>query len=69
MKAAILLIDLLEDYFRDGRLKANRSTLASHINALTSVGRAHHIPIIWVRQVFKNYWRDQYPCLRQNGGD
>jgi len=31
MKAAILLIDLLEEYFQKGRLKANRSTLVSHI--------------------------------------
>jgi hypothetical protein len=44
MKAAIPLIDLLEDYFQEGRLKANRSTLVSHINALTSVGRASHVP-------------------------
>jgi nicotinamidase-related amidase len=65
MKAAILLIDLLEDYFRDGRLKANRSTLASHINALTSVGRAHHIPIIWVRQVFKADLSDAFLWMRK----
>ncbi len=65
MKAAILLIELLEDYFRDGRLKANRSILASHINALTSVGRAHHLPIIWVRQVFKADLSDAFLWMRK----
>jgi nicotinamidase-related amidase len=65
MKAAILLIDLLEDYFQDGRLKANRSTLVSHINALTSVGRASHLPIIWVRQAFKADLSDAFVWMRK----
>src|SRR6266566_2611021 len=65
MKAAILLIDLLEEYFQDGRLKANRSTLISHINALTSVGRASHLPIIWVRQAFKADLSDAFVWMRK----
>jgi nicotinamidase-related amidase len=65
MKVAILLIDLLEDYFQDGRLKANRSTLVSHINALTSVGRASHLPIIWVRQAFKADLSDAFVWMRK----
>ena len=65
MKAAILLIDLLEDYFQDGHLKANRSTLVSHINALTSVGRASHLPIIWVRQAFKADLSDAFVWMRK----
>ena len=65
MKAAILLIDLLEEYFQDGRLKANRSTLISHINALTSVGRASHLPIIWVRQAFKADLSDAFVGMRK----
>jgi hypothetical protein len=44
MKAVILLIDLVEDYFQEGRLKANRCILVSHINALASMGRAAHVP-------------------------
>ena len=65
MKAAILLIDLLEDFFRDGRLKENRSTLVSHVNSLISDGRAHHIPIIWVRQVFKANLSDAFVGMRK----
>jgi nicotinamidase-related amidase len=65
MKAAILLIDLLEDFFQDGRLKVNRSILVSHINALTSVGRRSHIPIIWVRQAFKADLSDAFLGMRK----
>src|SRR2546430_7101471 len=65
MKAAILLIDLLEDYFQYGRLKANRSTLVSHINALTSIGRASHLPISWVRQAFKADLSDAFVWMRK----
>ncbi len=60
-----MIIDVLEDYFRDGRLKENRSALVQHINALTSVGRAHHIPIIWVRQVFKADLSDAFLWMRK----
>src|SRR5207248_37809 len=65
MKAAILLIDLLEDFFQEGRLKANRSTLVSHINDLTAVGRVSHLPIIWVRQAFKADLSDAFLGMRK----
>jgi nicotinamidase-related amidase len=65
MKAAILLIDLLEDYFQEGRLKANRSSLVGHINTLTAVGRASHLPIIWARQAFKADLSDAFLGMRK----
>jgi len=65
MKPAIMLIDVLEDFFREGRLKEDRSTLVKNINALTSVGRAHHIPIIWVRQAFKADLSDAFLGMRK----
>jgi nicotinamidase-related amidase len=65
MKAAILLFDLLEDYFQEGRLKANRSTLVTHVNALTRVGRASHVPIVWIRQAFKADLSDAFLGMRK----
>ena len=66
MKPAILIVDMLEDFFRDGRLKEHRDSLVLHINALTSFARQHSIPVIWVRQEFKSDLSDAFLAMRKH---
>lgn len=67
MKAAVLIIDVLQDSFREGRLKDRRKILAKSINDLVSIGREKNWPIIWVRQEFKNDLSDAFLAMRKSG--
>lgn len=65
MKPAILIIDVLEDFFKEGHLREHRHELTQNINGLTVFGRAHKIPIIWVRQEYKEDLSDAPPVMRR----
>lgn len=65
MKAAIIIVDVLQDFFQEGRLREHRDTLARNVNALTDFGRDHSIPIIWVRQEFKKDLNDAFLGIRK----
>lgn len=67
MKAAVLIIDVLQDFFKEGRLKDHREKLATSINELVSIGREKELPIIWVRQEFKDDLSDAFLAMRKNG--
>ncbi len=47
---AVLVIDMLNDYFKAGPLKEQREALVHNINSLLSQARACGFSIIWVRQ-------------------
>ncbi len=66
MRSAVLIIDMLEDFFRDGRLKEHRNDLAVRINELTFFARQHYVPIIWVRQEFKPDLSDAFLAMRKH---
>lgn len=66
MKLAIIVIDVLEDFFKEGRLKDNRPNMVKNINELTSFARDHKVPIIWVRQEFKKDLSDAFLAYRKN---
>lgn len=53
MKVAIVIIDMLQDFFEEGYLKYKKDIIVKNVNELTKMGRRNHIPIIWVRQEFK----------------
>jgi nicotinamidase-related amidase len=65
MKAAILIIDVLQDFFNEGRLKDHRSQLTSNINSLTEFARTNQTPVIWVRQEFKDDLSDAFMTMRK----
>ncbi len=55
MKSAIVIVDLLEDFFKEDRkrLKEHRETLVNNVNKLVKEARNKNIPIIWIRQEYK----------------
>ena len=67
MKTAVLVVDMLNDYFQDGRLVESREILCSSINDLTDWCRETGFDIIWVRQEFKEDLSDAFPVMRKNG--
>jgi len=66
MKTAILIIDVLQDFFKGGRLKDHREKLTKSINELVGIGREKRLPIIWVRQEFKDDLSDAFLAMRKN---
>lgn len=53
MKKALLIIDLLNDFFEEGLLAEHRQKLTTSVNELVDVAREQNIPVIWVRQEYK----------------
>jgi len=62
---AILVIDMLEDFFREGPLEAIRKELCGRINTLTSWARREGVPVIWVRQEFREDLEDAFLAMRK----
>jgi nicotinamidase-related amidase len=53
MKKALLIIDLLNDFFKEGLLAEHRQKLTTSVNELVDVTHEQNIPVIWVRQEYK----------------
>jgi nicotinamidase-related amidase len=67
MNKAILIIDMLNDFFCEGRLKENREQLCKNINALVAKARENKLKVIWVRQEFKEDLSDAFLAMRKRG--
>ncbi len=67
MKPAVLIIDVLQEFFRDGRLKDHRENLIKSLNELVDIGREKSLSIIWFRQEFKEDLSDAFLALRKTG--
>ena len=66
-KMALLVIDMLNDFFRrHARLAEQRSQLVASINMLTESFRQHNQPIIWVRQEFAPDLHDAFLDMRKH---
>lgn len=63
----LLVIDMQEDFFSEGRLAKNRAQFTDSLNELLSEFRKKNQSIIWVRQMFKNDLSDSYLALRHSG--
>ena len=53
MKKALIIIDILNDFFKEGLLAEHREKLTTSINQLVDQARKKNVPIIWVRQQYK----------------
>lgn len=62
---AVLVIDMLEDFFQDGPLRRAREGLTTHINALTAEARKEEIPVIWARQEFRDDLDDAFLAMKK----
>lgn len=62
---ALLIIDLLNDYFHDDPLRSQKNSLVNSVNQLIHVFRANHLPIIWVRQEFSPDLSDAFPEMKK----
>lgn len=64
MHKAVLIIDMLNDFFLEGRLQEHKKQLCQNINSLISWARENKIKIIWVRQEFKQDLSDAFLAMR-----
>jgi len=65
-KSALVLIDLLNDFFRDPRLSGRQRDLVSATNQLVRSFRQNNQPIIWIRQEFKPDLSDAFLEMRRH---
>jgi nicotinamidase-related amidase len=65
MDGAILVIDMLNDFFIDQRLRERRGKLCEKITDLIEWGRKNKLKIIWVRQEFKKDLSDAFLTMRK----
>jgi nicotinamidase-related amidase len=61
----LLVIDMLQDFFRHGPLVQRRQSLTTSINELVAAFHAHGQPVIWVRQEFAPDLSDAFLELRR----
>ena len=65
MRTAVIVIDMLVDYFRDPPLRDSRDRLIAAINRLTDAARGRGWPVIWVRQEFRDDLGDAFLAMRK----
>lgn len=61
---AVIVIDMLDDFFRTGRLAGHRARLTTNTNALVRWSRQQGWPVIWIRQEFEPDLSDAYRHMR-----
>ncbi|MBV9927198.1 MAG: cysteine hydrolase [Acidobacteria bacterium] len=67
-RTALLIIDMLNDFFRQhAHLAAQRTRLVASINALAEAFREHGQPVFWVRQEFAPDLHDAFLEMRKHG--
>jgi maleamate amidohydrolase len=64
-QTAILVIDMLNDYFVAGPMREQRTALVANINRLVREGRQRGWPVIWVRQEFAPDLSDAFLVMRK----
>jgi nicotinamidase-related amidase len=65
-RPVLTIIDMLNDYFREGRLAEARPALTNAINQLVAFARQKDFPVIWVRQEFKPDLSDAFLAIRNS---
>ena len=64
---ALLIIDMLNDFFRQhAHLAGQRPRLVAAINTLAGAFREHGQPVFWVRQEFAPDLHDAFPEMRKH---
>ena len=64
-KTAVLIIDMLNDYFFESPLKDHKAELIANINKVVHWARSYDASIIWVRQEFASDLSDAFPEMKK----
>lgn len=67
MKPALVVIDMQKDFFQKKRLLEQKELLVKNLNELITLARKHKLPVIWVRQVWKDDLSNSPKHIRQSG--
>ena len=72
MKTALIVIDLIEDYFDediwpDSRIPGHRVELAARTNDLVAICRNQEVPVFWIRQEFEPDLSNVFRHMRDGG--
>ncbi len=63
----LLVIDMLNDFFREGLLAEHRDELVRSINELVALFRSCNLLVIWIRQEFAPDLSDAFLVMRECG--
>lgn len=66
-RPVLLVVDMLNDFFRQGLLAERRRALVDSINELVAFFRGRRWPVIWVRQEFAPDLSDAFLDMRDEG--
>ena len=66
-QAALVIVDMCQDFFQEGRLLQLRPALSHSINELIKGFRDARLPVIWVRQEFEPDLSDAFLSMRTTG--
>lgn len=65
MKPAVVVLDMLKDFFQKDPLKKLKQPLSKNINQLVSSVRDKNIPVFWIRQAFKPDLSDAFLIMKK----
>ncbi len=65
-KFAVIVIDLVNDFFGSKPLSSQRNKLVKNINQLVNVARLKNVLVVWVKQEFDQDLNDAYASLRNS---
>jgi maleamate amidohydrolase len=63
----LLIIDMVNDYFRDGPLRNQKAAIVDSVNQLSGNFRRVGFPVIWIRQEFSSDLSDAFLEMRRAG--
>lgn len=67
MRPVFLFVDLLEDFFREPPLATRRGALVRAVNDLADFAHRQGLPVVWVRQEFRDDLSDAFLSMRDTG--
>lgn len=67
MQPVFLFVDFLKDFFREPPLATRQPALVRAVNDLAAFARRHELPVVWVRQEFRDDLSDAFLSMRDTG--
>jgi nicotinamidase-related amidase len=67
VRAVLLIVDMLNDFFKEASLAEKRSALVASINDVVEIFRKNDLPVIWIRQEYEPDLSDAPLIMRSSG--